>query len=69
MDRDVLLAYADIYEEFKIHTDARNFQLGAFISQNGKPIAFYSKKLNGPQKMYSVKTVWQVHALSAIINI
>ena len=40
--RDVLLAYLDFNEEFKIHTDASDFQLGAVISQNGKPMALYS---------------------------
>ena len=32
---------------FFIHTDARNFQLGAVIIQRGKKIALYSRKLNG----------------------
>ena len=50
-----LLAYQYFNEEFKIHTNAREFQLGAFISQNGKPIYFYSRKLTDAQKSYAVK--------------
>ena len=42
---DTLLIYPDFNERFYIHTDASNFQLVAVISQNGKPIAFYSRKL------------------------
>jgi RNase H-like domain found in reverse transcriptase len=44
--REVMLAYPDFNNPFKIHTDASHYQLGAVISQEGKPIAFYSRKLN-----------------------
>jgi len=36
-----------------IHTDASKLQLGAFISQNNQPIAFYSRKLNPNQVNYT----------------
>ena len=49
MARDNLLTYPDFNETFKIHTDASAFQLGAVVSQKGKPIAFYSIKLNDTQ--------------------
>ena len=32
---DTLWAYTYFNEEFRIHTDARDFQLGEVISQNG----------------------------------
>ena len=54
MARDILLNYPDSNEGFKIHTDARNFQLGAVIIQNGKPITFYSIKLTSAQMRYTV---------------
>ena len=38
-----LLTYPDFNKTFKIHTDARNYQLGAVISQKFKPIPFYSR--------------------------
>ena len=50
MVRDNLLPYPDFNEESKIHTDARNFQLGAVITQNVKTIDLYSRKLIYPPK-------------------
>ena len=38
MARSVLLAYPYFNEQFKIHTDAKNFQLGPVLSHNGKSI-------------------------------
>ena len=51
--RDALLAYPDFSKEFVIHADASKTQLGAVITQNGKPIAFYSRKLSDAQTRYS----------------
>ena len=51
--RETLLAYPDFKQPFEIHTDASHTQLGAVISQNGKPIAFYSRKLNPAQTRYT----------------
>ena len=51
--REVMLAHPDFSKPFEIHTDASHFQLGAVISQGGKPIAFYSRKLNDAQTRYT----------------
>ena len=51
--KEVLLAYPDFNDEFVIHTDASHTQLGAVISQKGKPIAFYSRKLKPEQTRYT----------------
>jgi RNase H-like domain found in reverse transcriptase len=51
--QEVLLAYPNFSKKFVIHTDASHYQLGAVISQDGKPIAFYSRKLNPPQTWYT----------------
>ena len=51
--RDTLLAYTYFNEEFKIHTNTSNFQLGEFIKHKGKPIALYSRKLTDTQKIYT----------------
>ena len=37
-----------------MHTDARYFQIGAVISQEGKLIALYSRKPTGLQTQYTV---------------
>src|SRR5687767_6344003 len=51
--RETLLAYPNFSEVFNIHTDASLTQLGACISQNGRPIAFYPRKLNPAQTRYT----------------
>ena len=51
--RQTLLSYPNFNEPFEIHTDASKLQLGAVISQKGKPIAFYSRKLNPAQVNYT----------------
>ena len=53
MTRETLLAYPNFKLPFDIHTDASLTQLGACISQDGKPIAFYSQKLNPAQTRYT----------------
>ena len=51
--REVFLAYPESNAPFEIHTDAYKLQIGAVISQKGKPIAFYSLKMNRSQKNYT----------------
>ena len=45
-----LLAYKSFNEEFKIHTDSSNLQLGTVISYNGKPISLSGIKYLVPKK-------------------
>jgi len=52
--RDVVLAYPDYSHVFEIYTDASSRQLGAVITQRGRPIAFFSRKLSTAQQKYSV---------------
>jgi RNase H-like domain found in reverse transcriptase/Integrase zinc binding domain len=47
------LVYPDFNTPFIIHTDASHLQLGAVISQDNEPIAFYSWKLNSAQIQYT----------------
>ena len=51
--REVLLAYPDFNALFEIQTDASKLQIGAVTSQHGKPIAFYSRKMNSYQQNYT----------------
>jgi hypothetical protein len=44
--------YPDFNKPFHIHTDASHYQLGAVISQDNCPIAFYSRKLQPAQVRY-----------------
>ena len=53
ISREVLLSYPNFSKPFVIHTDASNTQLGAVISQDNRPIAFYSRKLNLAQTRYT----------------
>ena len=48
-----LLSYPDFNLPFEIHTNASHTQLGVVISQNNKPIAFYSRKLQPTQRRYT----------------
>ena len=51
--QEVLLVYPDFNAPIEIHTDASKLQLGAVISQKGKPITFYSRKMNSAQQNYT----------------
>jgi hypothetical protein len=50
---EVHLCYPDFNKPFNLYTDSSDHKLGAFIMQDKKPIAFYSRKLNTAQKRYT----------------
>ena len=50
-----VLALPDYAKSFQIYTDASDYQLGGVIQQEGKPLAFYSRKLNKAQKNYTTE--------------
>jgi hypothetical protein len=51
--QETILAYPNFKIPFKIHPDGSAYQLGACISQNGRPIIFYSRKLTPAQTGYT----------------
>jgi hypothetical protein len=55
--QDVVLAYPDYSKPFEIFADASATQLGSVITQNNRPLAFFSRNLSDTQKQYSVTKI------------
>jgi hypothetical protein len=69
---NTIVTFPDFTKEFEIHTDASKLQLGACISQGGKPVAFYSRKLQPAQTCYTTterELLLIVETLKAFRNI
>jgi hypothetical protein len=57
MAKETVLAYPDFLKLIEIYTDASPTQLGALITQDNRPIAFFSRKLSKMQQKYSVTEI------------
>jgi ribonuclease HI len=55
--KETVLAYPDFLKPFEIYTDASSMQLGAVITQDNRPIAFFRRKLSKMQQKYSVTEI------------
>ncbi len=55
--KETVLAYPDFLKPFEIYTDASSTQLGAMITLDNRPIAFFSRKLSEMQQKYSVMEI------------
>jgi hypothetical protein len=55
--KDAALAYPDYSKEFEIYTYASSRQMGAVITQQNRPITFFSRKLSTTQQKYSVTEI------------
>jgi hypothetical protein len=55
--KETVLAYPDFLKLFEIYTDASSMQLGAVITQDNRPIAFFSRKFSKIQQKYSVMEI------------
>jgi hypothetical protein len=49
---DALAAYPDHNKRFHIYTNSSDYQLGASIVQEGRIVAYFSRKLSNAQKNY-----------------
>jgi hypothetical protein len=53
MAANAFAAYPDHNKWFNIYTDASDFQLGACIIQEGRPVAYFLQKLTKSQQNYT----------------
>lgn len=48
-----MLVLSDFLEVFEVHRDASGVVIGGVLSQKGRPIKFFSEKLNKAKQKYS----------------
>ena len=53
MAANALAAYPNHNKRFDVYTDASNFQLGTCITQEGRPVAYFSRKLTKSQQNHT----------------
>jgi hypothetical protein len=53
MADNALAAYPSHNKQFDVYTDASDFQLGTCVIQEGRPVAYFSRKLTNSQQNYT----------------
>jgi hypothetical protein len=53
VSQETLLTFPDFEKEFHVYTDAPTRQWGAVVMQEGKPLTFFSRKLNSAHTRYT----------------
>jgi hypothetical protein len=67
------LVQPDYSQPFDVHTDASDFGVGAIVSQNGKPLYCFSRKLTGAQLRYTttekeaLAIIWALQHLRSML--
>jgi hypothetical protein len=54
IEKETMLTYPDFTKPFIVHTDASSKQIGGVVSQNGRSLGFFSKKLTDDQQRYPI---------------
>ena len=54
INQNILLSYPDFSQKFQLYSDASDVGIGSILKQGESVIGFYSKKLNPPERNYSV---------------
>jgi hypothetical protein len=57
MAADALTAYPNHNKRFDVYTDTSDFQLGACVIHEGRPIAYFSRKLTKFQQNYTTMKI------------
>ena len=52
--QDTMLVHPIFSKAFVVHTDASDLQIGGVVSQDEKPLGYFSKKFNSAQNNYTV---------------
>ena len=61
-----ILAIADPEQPYTVTTDASDIAIGAVLSQNGHPLAFYSRKMNPTEQNYPVHEKEELAIIEAL---